>query len=86
MFPAPKAKPAPKVCAWCGAKGTREYEVEPAIRGTDKRTGAKTIKRRAITAPACVPCYARLDERNEKVQAEAQRTALKPKRKGYVIQ
>lgn len=83
MFPGVAEAQASGPCAWCGGKSVHDYEVEPAINGTDKRTGQKVVKRRRITARACQACAGRLDEQNLKLKKDEKPTPKTKKR--YVI-
>lgn len=56
----PPVTPAPSVCAWCGERAVGEFEVEPAMHGSDVKTDAagrtvvaRVVRKHAITAAVC---------------------------------
>jgi len=55
----------PRWCRWCSEPAFRVVEVEPKRKIKDKRTGTFQVIP-PLTAPACDPCYRRIEHRKER--------------------
>lgn len=60
-------------CSWCDRPGSKRLETEPAIKGTDDRTGKPVIKKPAKTAPACAKHFKHFEEMKASVGREKKR-------------
>lgn len=78
-------EPTEGQCAWCEEPNTTKLkiELEPAVRGIDKMTGVKVIKKHAIKAWVCRDHYMSL-ERSDRVKRAAAK-AQKKAGKGVVV-